>query len=325
MDIDTLFERFKDIKVLIIGDVMIDEYVWGNATRISPEAPVPVVNVESREIRLGGAANVALNIKSLGAQPILCGFIGNDYHGTQFYELLAKEHLISEGIFVVDNRKTTVKTRIIAHNQQLLRVDAEQTDIVPIEAHHRLLTFIKNKIQDIDVIIFEDYDKGALEVNFIQEVTHLAKKENIPVVVDPKFRNFIAYKACTLFKPNLKELKEGLHLNVNPENLTQLQEAIHIIQNTLFCENVMITLSEHGVVAGNTEVFYHIPAHVRKIADVSGAGDTVISVIALGMALKLPLQKIAALSNLAGGLVCEEVGVVPINVEKLKKESKILF
>jgi len=325
MNTDTLFEQFKDISVLIIGDVMIDEYVWGNATRISPEAPVPVVSVEKREMRLGGAANVALNVKSMGATAILCGFIGNDYYGTQFYDLLKKENLTSEGIFEVENRKTTVKTRIIAHHQHLLRIDAEQTDIVPLSAHQQLFELIQNTIHNIDVIIFEDYDKGALEPHFIEQVTQLAKSRQIPVVVDPKFRNFTAYKECTLFKPNLKELKEGLHLNINPENITQLQEAIHTVQDVLSCENVMITLSEHGVVIGNKGTFYHVPAHVRKIADVSGAGDTVVSVIALCMALKLSLQKVAELSNLAGGLVCEEVGVVPVNVEKLKKEVQKLF
>jgi rfaE bifunctional protein kinase chain/domain len=322
MNTDTLFERFKDIKVLIIGDIMIDEYVWGNATRISPEAPVPVVSVEKREMRLGGAANVALNVKSLGATPILCGFVGNDYHGTLFYELLQKENLIQDGIFAIENRKTTIKTRIIAHHQHLLRIDAEQTDTVPNTAHEQLSEFIRNYINDIDVIVFEDYDKGSLNADFIQKITMLAKLHNIPVVVDPKFRNFMAYKECTLFKPNLKELKEGLHLNINSQDLTQLKEAIHKVQDALNCENVMITLSEHGVVIGNKDVFYHIPAHIRKIADVSGAGDTVVSVVALCMALKLPLQKVAELSNLAGGLVCEEVGVVPVNVEKLKIESQ---
>lgn len=322
MNINAVFESFKDIRVLIIGDVMIDEYVWGNTTRISPEAPVPVVSVEKKEMRLGGAANVALNIKSLGAQPILCGFVGKDYYGTQFYELMYKENLAQEGIFTIENRVTTVKTRIIAHHQQLLRIDAEQTDIVPYTAHEQLFTFIQNTIKKIDVIIFEDYDKGTLAPEFIQKLIALAKSHHIPVVVDPKLRNFTAYKECTLFKPNLKELREGLHLNINPENTMQLQEAIHKVQDILSCQNVMITLSEHGVAIGNKEVFYVIPAHVRKIADVSGAGDTVVSVVALCMALKLPLQKVAELSNLAGGLVCEEIGVVPINVEKLKEESK---
>lgn len=325
MNTDTIFERFKDIRVLIVGDVMIDEYVWGNATRISPEAPVPVVNVEKTEIRLGGAANVALNVKSLGATPVLCGFVGNDYYGTLFYELLQKENLIQDGIFTVENRKTTVKTRIIAHHQHLLRVDAEQTDTVPYFAHEQMYEYIRSNTHSIDVVVFEDYDKGALDVHFIQSIIQLAKKHNIPVVVDPKFRNFTAYKECTLFKPNLKELKEGLHLNVNPQDLTQLQQAIHKVQEILSCQNVMITLSEYGVAIGNQKEFFHIPAHIRKIADVSGAGDTVVSVVALCMALKLPLQQVAELSNLAGGLVCEEVGVVPVNAEKLKIESKKLF
>lgn len=320
MNIDTLFERFKDVRVLIIGDVMTDEYVWGNATRISPEAPVPVVSVEKREMRLGGAANVAMNLKSLGATPVLCGFVGNDYHGRLFYELLQKENLIQDGIFAIENRKTTVKTRIIAHHQHLLRIDAEQTDTVPSSAHEQLSEFIRNRIHDTDVIVFEDYDKGALNADFIQQVIQLAKSHQVPVIVDPKFRNFMAYKECTLFKPNLKELKEGLHLNINPQNLTELKEAIHKVQTVLDCQNVMITLSEHGVAIGNKDVFYHVPAHVRKIADVSGAGDTVVSVVALCMALKLSLQKIAEISNLAGGLVCEEVGVVPVSVEKLKLE-----
>ncbi|MCS7076995.1 MAG: D-glycero-beta-D-manno-heptose-7-phosphate kinase [Bacteroidia bacterium] len=325
MNIEALFEHFKNINVLILGDVMVDEYIWGNATRISPEAPVPIVNVERNEIRLGGAANVALNIKSLAAKAILCGFVGNDYYGKQFYDLLDKENLSHEGVFTLQNRKTTVKTRVIAHHQHLLRIDAEQTDIVPYEAQQKLYAFVQNRIKQADIIIFEDYDKGALDQDFIKKTIQLAKENQVPVVVDPKFRNFLAYQGCTLFKPNLKELKEALHVYPNPRDKDDIKVAIHKVLEAINCENVMITLSEHGVAVGNRETFYYVPAHVRKIADVSGAGDTVISVVALCMALKLPLEYVAELSNLAGGLVCEEVGVVPINAEKLKKESQKLF
>ncbi|MDW8301306.1 MAG: bifunctional ADP-heptose synthase [Bacteroidia bacterium] len=325
MDIETLFEGFKKIKALVIGDVMIDEYVWGNATRISPEAPVPVVNVEKNEVRLGGAANVALNLKNLGAKPILCGFVGDNHYGKIFYEALYKENLSSEGIFTVKNRKTTVKTRVIAHHQHLLRIDAEQTDIVPQEFQNKLFEFIQSIISDIDVIVFEDYDKGALDAELIKKIIELAQKYEVPVTVDPKFRNFLAYQKCTLFKPNLKELKEGLHISPDPQDKNALHEAIKLISKTLSCQNVMITLSEHGVAIGNQQNFYYVPAHVRKIADVSGAGDTVISVASLCIALNLPLKEIAELSNLAGGLVCEEIGVVPIHAEKFKKESQKLF
>lgn len=320
MTVQEIFNAFSHLKILVIGDVMVDEYVWGQAERISPEAPVPILRVERQEVRLGGAANVALNLKSLGAYPILCGYIGKDYYGKLFTQTLFKQGLGNEGILEVENRKTTVKTRVIAHTQQLLRIDAEQTDDVDETIQSSFLENIESLIPKCDALIFEDYDKGVLNKRVIQSIVKMAKKQGKPTIVDPKLRNFASYQQVTLFKPNLKELREGLNLKVNPKETQSLQEGLRKVLTTLTCENAMITLSEQGVVIGNEKEFYHIPAHIRKIADVSGAGDTVVSVAALGMALRLPLNIVAELANLAGGLVCEEVGVIPIARQKLQEE-----
>ncbi|MCD4747719.1 MAG: hypothetical protein K8R58_15595 [Bacteroidales bacterium] len=321
-----LFESFNNYNVLIIGDVMVDSYLWGDVERISPEAPVPIVTVKKRENRLGGAANVALNIKALGARPILCSVIGNELKGNEFLELLKNESLDTKGICRSNDRITTTKFRVIGNNTQMLRVDEEidtelnATDLIKISDKIKYL--LEN--EKIDIIIFQDYDKGIITPDLIEKVTSLANKINIPVVVDPKKNNFNAYKNITLFKPNIKELKEGLKIDFDSKNKDELTEAVSLLQNKHNIATVMVTLSEDGVLVSyykkNEKHIKYIPAHIRSISDVSGAGDTVISVASLCLVSRLPTPEIASISNLAGGLVCEEVGVVPINKEKLLNE-----
>lgn len=322
-----LFEKFRQMKVLIIGDVMIDAYTWGKVTRISPEAPVPIVAVKKEENRLGGAANVALNILAMGAKPYLCAVVGNDKKAELFDNLLSKHHLPNEGIIRSQNRITTVKTRIIGNNHQMLRIDKEMehplSENETAELYKQILWIIDNR--NIDVIIFEDYDKGVITPNLIEQVVTTAKSKNIPVAVDPKKRNFLSYKQVTLFKPNFKELKEGLNIDIDPSSPSSLENAAKQIREKLNAQMALITLSEKGILI-NTEMEHHvIPAHIRNIADVSGAGDTVISVAALCLAAGISVKEIAALSNLAGGLVCEHIGVVSINPEEIQKEALILF
>jgi rfaE bifunctional protein kinase chain/domain len=318
-----LFKSFNNLNVLIIGDVMIDNYVWGKVNRLSPEAPVPIVNVEQKEMRLGGAANVALNIQSLGANPILCSVIGADFEGNAFIELLKKQKLSQKGILKSRNRSTTVKTRVIGNNHQLIRVDEESDeDITPNETQN-LLTLINYIIHHnkIDVIIFEDYNKGVITPKLIQKVVELSKQKEIPVCVDPKKKNFHAYKSVTLFKPNLKEFKEGLKIDSDDLSINELQKLTSSYRVKQKIESVLITLADKGVIINTRTSKHHIPAHVRKIADVSGAGDTVISVAALCLAMQCDPFLTASLANLAGGLVCEEVGVVPINKTRFLNEA----
>lgn len=318
-----LFKSFNNLHVLVIGDVMVDSYLWGNVSRISPEAPVPIVTIKQKEKRLGGAANVALNLQALGAAPILCSVIGVDYEGLAFLDLLKQQKLSQKGILKSRERITTVKTRVIGNNHQLVRVDEEwEEDIIASETDQllQLISFILQH-DKIDVIIFEDYNKGLITNKIITKTVDLAKKLGIPIAVDPKKKNFLNYKGVTLFKPNLKELKEGLKTDIDADNLSELQRMLSSFRHKQKIATILLTLAEKGICTNSRSVKEVLPAHFRNIADVSGAGDTVISVAALCLALETNPILTAALANLAGGLVCEQVGVVPLNKEQLLKEA----
>lgn len=318
-----IFRSFSNLNVLIIGDVMVDSYMWGKVGRISPEAPVPIVSVSKKERRLGGAANVALNIQALGANPILCSVIGVDYEGMSFLDLLRQQKLSQKGILKSRDRITTVKNRVIGNNYQVVRVDEETEEDITVDETQNLITLISYIINHdkIDVIIFEDYNKGLITPKLIQKVVELAKSKGIPTCVDPKKKNFTAYKGVTLFKPNLKELREGLKLDFDGENINELQRAVSSFRVKQKLETVFVTLADKGVITNSRSVKEHIEAHIRNIADVSGAGDTVISVASLCRALECNPVFTAALANLAGGIVCQEIGVVPINKEELLREA----
>ncbi len=328
----TLFEDFNKLNVLIIGDVMIDAYLWGSVDRISPEAPVPIVAVSRREERLGGAANVALNIKSMGANPILCSVIGNDEKGKTFIKLLKDLEMETVGILKSKDRVTTTKFRIIGNNNHMLRVDEEDLSDLNLKDIDKLIRNLKSIIKSmkIDVIILQDYDKGIFTSRLIPKITQLASDNDIPISVDPKRKNFKTYKNITLFKPNLKELKDGSHIDFNHHDIREMNQVVLKLQETQNIRNALITLSEDGIYisskAGKQRFIHSIPAHKRAISDVSGAGDTVISIASLCLAMKCSPFEIASISNLAGGLVCEEVGVVPVNREKLMEEvSKLMI
>ncbi|MGD1842488.1 MAG: bifunctional heptose 7-phosphate kinase/heptose 1-phosphate adenyltransferase [Thermonemataceae bacterium] len=321
--LNEIFEAFNHLKVLVIGDVMIDSYIWGSVNRISPEAPVPIVHVKKREQRLGGAGNVALNLQSLGATPILCSVIGEDPEGEQLLQLLAQHGLSSEGIVQSQSRITTVKHRILASSQQLLRIDAETDQLIAAEETTSLLAKIISLLPQVLAVVFEDYDKGTIGPTLIERTVEEANRLAIPSVVDPKKRNFLHYKDVTLFKPNLKEIKEGLKVDFNKDDKEALEQAVAQLQAALHTKSILLTLSEKGVFIQHGEEKHHIPAYLREIADVSGAGDTVVSIAALCLALAQPAAFTAALANLGGGLVCEHLGVVPINKEDLYQEANI--
>ncbi|MCH3923815.1 MAG: bifunctional ADP-heptose synthase [Bacteroidales bacterium] len=326
MDYKSIFNRIEKLNIMIIGDVMIDAYQWGKVERISPEAPVPICSVTKEEDRLGGAGNVALNISSMGAEPILCSVIGQDNNGEILLNLLKENNMTTEGIVLSKTRPTTIKTRVLGNNTQMLRVDKEIIDFLNTEEETDFLKTIFDILNKkrIDAIIFQDYDKGVITENVISQIVSKANERQIPTTVDPKKRNFKNYKNVTMFKPNLKELKEGLKIEFTLPTMDNLSEASLLLNNKQRIEKVFITLSEYGVFIADYKQrqakVKMISAHLRNIADVSGAGDTVISVATLCLAVGLEAEDIARISNLAGGLVCETVGVTPINKERLYKE-----
>ncbi|TAH11803.1 MAG: carbohydrate kinase [Sphingobacteriia bacterium] len=327
MNFDQLFADFSKSTVLIVGDVMLDTYWWGQVDRISPEAPVPIVALNKKELRVGGAANVALNTASLGASTAIISVIGKDADGDQLLSMLKAHRIDVDSIISSPKRLTTNKMRVMSRNQQMMRLDAEITSDIDNELEDQLISSILNYIdaKNPQVLIFEDYNKGVLTKKVIEAVTAICLEKRIITAVDPKRNNFLAYKNVTLFKPNLKEVKEGLHIlidQVNGESLNAIHNALRKELNHLIS---FITLSEKGVYYQTGDEMAIIPTHIRNIADVSGAGDTVIAVASLVYASTGNMLLAAEMANIAGGLVCEEVGTAAINKQKLLAECKLLL
>lgn len=321
MDVTELFNQFKKSKIAVIGDVMIDAYLEGSVNRVSPEAPVPIVNVLAREERLGGAANVALNLLSLGSDVAICSVVGKDDAGEKILELMGNHQMSLDGMVQSEDRMTTVKTRVIGNNQHLLRVDQEITASITTKEELALIEGVKKIIaQGCDAIIFEDYNKGVLTKSVITSIIKLANEAGVITTVDPKRKNFLTYKNVTLFKPNLKELKEGVKRDFDIQHKADFEAAVELLEKEITPDNIFVTLSEHGVFIKNKTEKHYIPAHIRSIADVSGAGDTVISVATLCMVAEIGIKATAEIANLAGGLVCEKVGVVAIDAQQLEDE-----
>jgi rfaE bifunctional protein kinase chain/domain len=328
MNLQSCFEQFHRFRILIVGDVMLDSYIEGEVQRISPEAPVPIVHFRKEDHRLGGAANVALNVLAMGAKAVICSVTGNDNQARKIADLMGEAGIDSSRLVLDSERKTTVKTRVVGNHQQLLRIDSEQTDAISDTQENALLKSIEKTLNEgIDAVIFEDYNKGVLTERVIQTVIQWCKDRQVPTAVDPKKNHFFSYKGVTLFKPNLKELKEGVGFDFTFHQHRELfLEALEQLEKRIDNEISFVTLSEHGVFVKKKEEQFHAHAHVRNIADVSGAGDTVIAVATLCLISNLSLQLIAEISNLAGGLVCEESGVVSVNREKLLREAnRMLF
>ncbi|HTH30899.1 MAG TPA: PfkB family carbohydrate kinase [Lacibacter sp.] len=324
---DQLFQEFTQLKVGVIGDVMLDTYMWGHVERISPEAPVPVVALDKTEYRVGGASNVALNIASLGASVSILSIIGNDDDGAQLKLLLNQQQIKTDFLLSSDKRSTTSKTRIISRNQQMMRLDKEIATDLGYEDENRLILALQTFIaqEKPDVVIFEDYNKGVLTELVIQKAIALCKHHGILTTVDPKRKNFFSYKSVDVFKPNLKEVKDALNLLVDQVNESSLRNIHAQLKEQLQHHISFITLSEKGVFYQNEEQAHVIPSHLRSIADVSGAGDTVIAVASLVYAATKDVELMAEVANIAGGLVCEEVGTAAIDRERLMQECKLLL
>ncbi len=322
-----LFEGFNHTKIGVIGDIMLDTYWWGNVDRISPEAPAPIVNLKRKEIRVGGAANVALNLRALGAPTTVFAVIGNDLEGADLKGLLEAEGIQTKYIHASADRVTTNKVRVMGRNQQMMRLDHEHTNDINAAEEAQLFknfcAFVE--AEKPSLIILEDYNKGVLTASLIQSVIDFCNQKGIPTAVDPKQKNFLAFKGCTLFKPNLKEVKEGLKIEIPQINAAELLKVHNALHAQMTNAISFITLSEHGVfIAGNND-HKLIPTHIRNIADVSGAGDTVIAVASLVYAASKDMVLAAEMANIAGGLVCELVGTAPIDKAVLAEEVNKLL
>ena len=311
----TILNNAKGKTIAVIGDVMLDRYFWGSVTRISPEAPVPVIDVEKESVHLGGAANVAANLKSLGLETLLCGVIGNDNSGKSFVDVAAQRGINPDGLFIDGNRPTTVKTRIIGNNQQIARIDREVRENISSEGLTYILNNLNN-INDLSGIILQDYNKGTITKELIQKVMDFSKLKDIPVYVDPKRDNFFLYKGVTVVKPNRKEAQQALGLALRNE--TEVISAGKKLLELLNCENVLITLGAEGMMLFEKNgTISSVPTKARHIADVSGAGDTAIATLSATISGGANVQEASAMANYASGIVCEKPGIVSIEIQEL--------
>jgi rfaE bifunctional protein kinase chain/domain len=314
---DTIFSAVSGKRIAVIGDVMLDRYVWGNVLRISPEAPVPVVEVESESTRLGGAANVANNIASLGAEALLIGVVGNDANGTEFRNILKSQKTSTDGMITDPSRPTTIKTRVIAHHQHVVRIDSEEKRDVDAAIQKKILSVLEKNIDTIDGIIIEDYNKGVVVKDLIHAIVDLAKKKSTVITIDPKFNNFFEYRNVSVFKPNKKETEEALGKKLRTEE--DVIAAGAALLERLNADNILLTRSEKGMsLFERNGAITHLPTHARRIADVSGAGDTVIATLTVMLSAGATVVEASSLANIAGGIVCGEVGIVPIDPVALR-------
>ena len=312
----SLKNSFGGKKIAVLGDMMLDGYYWGDVKRISPEAPVPILEIENEFFRFGGAANCALNLLKLGAEPIPIGIIGYDNNGSIFKSLLQENGIEDEGIITDDERPTTTKTRVIANSQHVVRIDKESKSYLDKNTEDKILNYLKDKISELDGLILQDYNKGVLTPSLIKNIIELANKNDILITVDPKFDNFFAYKNVTVFKPNRKETENVFGIRIRSEE--EILSAGKNLLEKLNSKYILLTLGEGGLaVFSKEEKIRRMPTKARKVADVSGAGDTVISTLTLAMSAGADIYEACYLSNYAAGIVCGEVGIVPIEKDVL--------
>jgi len=319
-----LFESFVDVKALVVGDVMLDHYLYGQLNRISAEAPIPIVDIEGKEDRLGGAANVALNMHRMGANCVLASVIGDDSAGEIVYKLLEDNEMPMWGMMRNASRITTVKSRVFSNNRQVNRFDEEMRTPLSEQLELAFINLVENLIdrQEPNVVVLQDYNKGVMTENVITQIIKLCKEKEIAVAADPKFDNFFAYKGCTLFKPNLAEASKGVGMPIDPASTESLEKACNFIKGSLENQYTVITLADKGMYMHNEEAGELSPAFSHNIFDVSGAGDTVIAVLAMGLALNQNMYFFMDLANLAASQVCKQVGVEPVNLKRLYEAAE---
>lgn len=309
--------KFSKSKILVIGDFILDQYIWGNVSRISPEAPVPVVDVRKETFVPGGSLNVGNNIKSLGATVYPCGVIGRDRLGRNFLKIVQRKGIDTGGIIVDNGRPTTLKSRVIAHSQQVVRFDRESREPISDKDKKIILEFCRKTIENVDGVIIEDYGKGVIFPELLKEVVALAKKHNVFVSVDPKEKHFEYYKNVTVITPNKKEAYGAIGASVDDPKLT-IEDVGKLLLKKISCDAVLMTLGEEGMALfeknGNLT---KIPTAAQEVFEVSGAGDTVIAVFSLALSCGASMPDAAIISNLAAGIVVGKVGTVAVEKEEL--------
>ena len=316
---EKIISEFTKLNILVIGDAMIDSYIWGDIERNSPEAPIPIVNANKYEKKLGGAANVALNLKSLGANPTLISVIGNNDNG--FLNLMKSLDLSIKGI-IQENRITTTKTRIISNNKHQLRIDEENTN--DIASEDKLIELVFNSLPKTDIVLFQDYNKGVLTKKVIRKIIDKCNELNIPTLVDPKVKNYWEYKNVSLFKPNFKELNNNAESKILSSDINGISLEVKKQRLKLNAKELIVTLSENGIFFQNEKIEFHIPVYIKNIVDVSGAGDCVIAILALLHHSILDKKQIISLANLCGGLACKKVGVASLEKEEIIEQANRL-
>lgn len=317
----SILNNFKKQRILVIGDLMLDHFIWGRVSRISPEAPVPVVKVVSENMMLGGAANVANNINSLNSHVLLCGVVGDDEGGKAFVNELKKKNMSADALIIDKKRPTIIKTRIIAHHQQVVRFDRESDDYLNLDTAKKILDYVKRKINGIDALVISDYAKGIVSRELVEEIVAVAKKKNKIVAVDPKVSHFDFYKSVTVVTPNNDEASRASGIDIKDD--ASLLRAGEILLNKLGSDAVLITRGEHGMSLFEKDgSITHIPTVAQEVYDVTGAGDTVISVFTLALAAGASLKEAAVISNFAAGIVVGKVGTATVAPEELKSALK---
>ena len=314
--INELVSSMERCHIAIVGDVMLDRYYRGTASRLSPEAPVPVVEIVEESEHLGGGANVAYNLSSLGVQASIFGVVGDDRSGEHLRLLLERLGIESSGLIVQRGRTTTVKTRVIADGQHIVRADQETKERIGSQVQKNLLASLNEKIEQLDGLILQDYNKGVFSPEVIEQILSLALAHNIPTFVDPKFENFFAFKASTLFKPNRKETEDALQCRLT--TLDDKLKAAHELKSRLRSRYVVLTLGSDGMIlVGSDDDPVLVPTRSIQVADISGAGDTVIAILAAASSVGATMREAVELANHAAGIVCEQVGTVPVTRQML--------
>ncbi len=318
-------QRFQQLRqqwnakyVAVIGDVMLDHYYWGTVSRLSPEAPVPIVDLQDESFHLGGASNVANNLACLGLHPVIFGVVGNDDAGQMLTALLEENGMENAGIIVDPDRPTTVKTRIIGNNQHIARLDRENRAALSTTLTAQLIGILDSFASQLDAIIFQDYDKGVITPELIDTVKNIAQRFDLPIFVDPKYRNFFHYTDVTFFKPNKKEMQDAMHTPLS--SLEDVYQAGKQLRQRLHTDMLLVTLGAEGMVLfDNHDTATHISTRARHVADVSGAGDTVIATFVAAFLGGAAHMEAALLANIAAGIVCEEPGIIPITLPMLER------
>jgi D-glycero-beta-D-manno-heptose-7-phosphate kinase len=309
-------QRFPQASVLVIGDLILDHYIWGRVSRISPEAPVPVVHVESESMRLGGAANVFNNILALGGKADLCGIIGSDEAGRTLLKELGPKRSGRGGVVIDQDRPTIKKSRVIAHSQQVVRYDVERKVELKPQLQKRMLRYVESRMRELTCLVVSDYAKGVVTAGLMSELVRLAALRKVPIVVDPKVEHFGFYKGVTLITPNHLEATQAAGLHGDGDQT--IEEAGEMIRQRLGCQSVLVTRGEKGMslFEGNKDS-WHIPTQARQVYDVTGAGDTVVGTLALALSTGASMREAATLANYAAGIVVGMVGTATVSTKQL--------